>query len=733
MKKRPLCFTCLALILIQALVFILTSGNGYFEIPASSVFGEQAEQTVWVKGQVYKKADTSNSQVLYLKNNSIIYQDKSFEDSRIMIYGNNFTDIPIGANVHIKGKTGFFEVARNPGNFNQALYYARQRIYGYLRCEEILEVSSEKEWIKDSLYELKCILREKIVHALGEKDGAILSAMLLGEKSEMDEEIRELYQKNGIAHILAISGLHISFIGLGLYKILRKTGVGYGCSGLLAVLVLSLYVLMIGFSVSVVRAYVMLLLRIGADMTGRVYDMITALLLAAWLTILYQPLYFTDGGFYLSYGAILGICMILPAMKHSFRCKSKVLDGMMASVAINVMLFPVLLFFYYEFPIYSVLLNMFVVPIMSVVMSAGMVGSLFLFIVPIIGEYCLKLCGLIFSFFEWLSEKVSLLPSSRLVLGQPRMWEVVLYYMLLVIILSVVHLQKDSRRRWIRKWSWICLGIAITCIVHKPTTNLSITMLDVGQGDGLVIRGPNGNTYMIDGGSSDVGQLGKYRIEPYLKSQGIGTLDYVFLTHGDSDHSNGVLELLKRQHFGVRIETLVLPINFRQDESLRDIAELALEKEVQVVMMQAGENLTEGEMKIHCLQPSADEKILTGNAGSLVLEVVYGEFVMLCTGDVELEGERMLISKVKGKEYDVLKVAHHGSKNSTTEQFLQEIRPKMALISVGEDNSYGHPHAETIERLKKVRCRVYQTKENGAIMLLTDGNSLTISSLPYRL
>ena len=159
------------------------------------------------------------------------------------------------------------------------------------------------------------------MECIGEKNGGILAAMLLGEKSEMDSEVKELYQNNGISHILAISGLHVSFIGLGVYRLIRKTGLSYLPAGILAMGILTLYVLMIGASVSAVRAYVMLALRIGADITGRVYDMLTAAMLGAAITVLYQPLYLTDGGFYMSYGAIIGIAILLPALQQCFPCR----------------------------------------------------------------------------------------------------------------------------------------------------------------------------------------------------------------------------------------------------------------------------------------------------------------------------------------------------------------------------------------------------------------------------
>ena len=276
--------------------------------------------------------------------------------------------------------------------------------------------------------------------------------------------------------------------------------------------------------------------------------------------------------------------------------------------------------------------------------------------------------------------------------------------------------------------SSIIMAIVLVALLmaYRPSGFLDITMLDVGQGDGIYLKGPKGTTYFIDGGSSDESSLGKYCMEPFLKSQGTGILDYVFVTHGDTDHYSGIQEMLGRQDVGIPIKHLILPCNYASDDDLLSLAKNARNVGVTVFAIEEGEGLQEGELTITCLQPAKEDSELIGNAGSMVLEVTYGQFSMLCTGDVEGEGEELLLGKIKGKDYDVLKVAHHGSKNSTTEKFLKLCSPAVALISAGVDNSYGHPHKELLRRLEDAGCRIYNTQKNGAIMLQTDGNSLTI-------
>ena len=251
-------------------------------------------------------------------------------------------------------------------------------------------------------------------------------------------------------------------------------------------------------------------------------------------------------------------------------------------------------------------------------------------------------------------------------------------------------------------------------------------MIDVGQGDCIFLRGPYGTTYLIDGGSSDVESVGKYRIEPFLKSQGTAALDYVLVSHGDSDHYNGILEMIQRQNLGITIKCLVLPVNYAQDEKLVELARIAQDYKTKVVIMTKNDKIVEGPMEIICIQPGKEDIALEGNAGSMVLGVSFKKFDMLCTGDVEEKGEEILINQLKKNSYDVLKVAHHGSKYSTKFSFLNIVNPKISIISAGNQNMYGHPHKETLERLYQSGSIVYQTKERGAITIESDGDCIDI-------
>lgn len=832
MKNRPLCSLCLFFCLLICIGTVLGGGKLIKELsPSAAELYLKEDEEILAAGRVYQKADKEKYQLLYLKDNSINSHQQSLKESRLIIYDEEKCGVSIGDTLVVQGTVRFFENARNPGNFDSKRYYQRQDIHARVWAKSIEKrrgsPSTIYEKMKNALHEFRQEWKDGLCRAMGEKDGNMLCAMLLGEKGQMDEELKELYQTNGIGHVLAISGLHLSFIGIGIYKILRRVTGSYPIGGIFGILFLMLYILMVGFTVSAVRALVMFLFRVGADMAGRHYDAPTALSAAAVAVLLWRPLSLYDGGFWLSFGAVFAILTVVPVLQGwmerifpenegnkkgksgriygGYRICVSIVQGLTASIAINLLLLPIMLYYFFEFPIYSLILNLFVIPLMSVLLFMGMAGSLFsVFFLPL-SDVCFWICGGILRLYEMGCNLALTLPGARFVAGKPEIWQIAVYYGILVIVLLLLR-EKERLREYVddvddvggaeskkyrtcgrgnssRKHAGsgsgrsmqkyvvresevsmqkytvresdvsvqkrvtrigrfaLMLGMAgMIILTHRwgERGKLTAVILDVGQGDGIFMRGPEGGTYLVDGGSSDVKKVGQYRIEPFLKSQGVGVIDYVLISHGDSDHMNGVEELLERQGIGVKIKTLVLPVQEVWDEAFILLAKTAERYGTKVVVIKAGQNIQEGEMLVTCIQPgdietesasaksetkaeSASSALEPGNEASMVLAVKYGEFDMLLTGDVEKEGEDQLTKRLEGQYQDctweVLKTAHHGSKNSSSEEFLRQVKPAYAFISAGRANRYGHPHRETVERLADVGSKIYSTQENGAIII----------------
>ncbi len=820
MKDRPFMYSCLVLLAIITLA--VTCGKGKFirELRPSPLESAVPPKGLAVlQGQVYQTEQRSDYQRLYLKNNSIRYQNQTFQESRIIIYTDSELQIHIGNTVRARGEVSFFENARNPGNFDQKRYYQIRDIHGMIWADEISLLDTGVWKWRSGIADFRRRWQEALVSALGREDGTALGAMMLGEKSEMDQELKMLYQVNGIGHILAISGLHLSFIGIGMYQILRRITGSYPVGGTFGILFLALYILMVGFTVSAVRALTMFLFRVGADMAGRHYDAPTALSAAAVAVLLWRPLSLYDGGFWLSFGAVFAVLAVVPVVQDVFSWTESaspakaciagdptiynngqhagyvcvyfgkawkqvwqmILQGLTASIGINLVILPILLYYFFEFPLYSFILNIFVIPLMSVLLFLAMAGSIFsLWFVPI-SVLLFRICGKILWIYK-ISCGIALdLPGARLVIGRPDTWQIIVYYGILflgLLILRYILLMKKCEKQrnqslLVMEWGkkrdhrkqenhgyrgnrrkqkagcsvilLLAAGIMILMVRFGEAGKLAVVVLDVGQGDGIFMKGPKGGTYLVDGGSSDVKKVGQYRLESFLKSQGVGVIDYVLISHGDSDHTNGVEELIERQEIGVKIGTLVLPVQEVWDEALAGLAKKARDNGIRVAVMESGQSIQEGSMTITCIQPrkmgtetenkgseirelgvrAAEGGYESGNAASMVLAVKFGEFDMLLTGDVEGGGEGQLTGQLeeqyRGCTWEVLKVAHHGSKNSSSEQFLRQVKPAYAFISAGRENRYGHPHQETIQRLADVKSKIYSTQEKGALIVEVEG------------
>lgn len=657
----------------------------------------------------------------------------------------------IGSLVILKGTLKNFQQPTNPGQFNAPFYYQILRISFRLDRAEI-QVKSDKYYkISEGLYQLRRKAGSKMDALLPEQEASVMKTMLLGEKGILDEEIKGLYQRNGIAHILAISGLHISMIGMGFYQLLRKAGLKIKTSAILASIVIILYGMMTGFAVSAIRAIVMFLLQMLAQILGRTYDRITALAVAAVLVLVEQPLYLFHSGFQFSFLCVLGISLILPVLGN-VRKGRKLLEG----IAMMAVTLPVYLGVFYQIPVYSMFLNFIVLPMMSILMGAGIVMVLASFMWTGLGIPAAWLITGILMVYEKLALFTERLPNHYWTPGCPAKWQLAVYVAILIIIAALgrtkrkaVLYQKDCIHRrgkcekWISTygipvgicWGLILLGAVILAWHFRP--ELQVTVLGVGQGDCIFLQTEDGTSYLTDGGSSSVSKVGKYRMIPFLKYQGASQIKAVFVSHADSDHCNGIAELLEQAELeGIMVDNLVLPdlADECRSSGYEELVDLAGQNEVTVQFLHEGQQFQDGELLFQCLHPSKGYRAEDLNETSMVLLVTYKEFSMLLTGDVQGAGEEHLTQELKAwkgpgvtdhaeTELTILKVAHHGSKNSTSEEFLEAANPKLAIISCGEGNRYGHPHEETLERLEKADIPRFCTKDYGAITVTVAGES----------
>lgn len=707
MRRRPLCMAAVLLLLVLWAV----PKNVWFSIP-DIPSGSQ----LTVTGVVTKREQKEDNTVYYLKDCQC---DSSESEFSMIVYESGDRSYPIGCQLSVYGTIYQLNKATNPGQFDGESYYQSNGILYTFQAETVLQASGESVW-KEKLTCLREFFAETLDQIYGERDSGILRAALLGDRSALREEEKLLYQKNGISHLLAISGLHISMIGTSFYHFLRKMNLNYVQAGIPSGILLLMYGQLTGFGVSTLRAVCMFLVMIFADLLGRAYDMASAMSLAAILLLIKHPLQARQGGFLLSFGAVLGICVVYPILQSVFQVKHKIANTLLFSISISLITYPISVHFFYEYSLYSILLNLIVIPCMTFVMGFSGAGMLAGCVFPKLGTVIGFPAHWILNLYEILCRHLVKWPFAVLRLGCEEMWQLILYYVLLTLGLLLLWY---GRRRIYS----LILPMALLIVSLRFHEKLEITMLDVGQGDGLVLRFPSGTTCMIDGGSTSVKQVGEYRLLPYLKYEGISVLDYVIFSHLDEDHMNGVRELLEMQKTldGVEIKQMLFPAISNPDETYLELWEMAEEAGIRVSCIGAGDRLREEALLVECLYPEKNSYSADKNNSSTVLQLTYQKFTMLFTGDLGIEGERELLQSGLLKKTDVWKVSHHGSKYSGSEIFLEQIRPNLSLISVGK-NTYGHPNEALLKRLRAVGSLVKTTLAQGALLLESDGSTYRI-------
>lgn len=648
----------------------------------------------------------------------------------------------LGNRVRVKGDFCHFRVARNRGNFDEYLYYKSCGFGGTLLGKELTVTGTEKWELQGRLLQWKQAWKDRLLFRMGKRYGGVMAGVLLGEKREIPEEIKELFQMTGIGHILVISGLHISFLGWAVYQMGRRVTGSFLAGGVAGWICLGIYVLMTGVTVSSLRAVLFFGFRIGAEVSGRAWDKDITFWVSAAILLGTRPEALFDVGFLLSFGTIFSLWKVAPLLfpkKRSYDIPGRLWRGICSGAAICLTLLPLLCWHFFEYSFWSILWNLLVVPLASLLLLAGFLGSLLDMAGG--GGGCFALCKGILYVYEKGSGWLGRLPWGHMVIGQPEPWKVAGYYVLVAAGLFLLKKAagsgtlKGKRKDPRRKIALVSILAGMSLLLWKPEGggNLQIFVLDIGQGDCTFIRGEKGGTYLIDGGSTDVKKVGKYRIRPFLKSQGITKLDYVLISHGDMDHNNGVEELLQDEKGGIRVEKLVLPPENYWEERLARLAQTAKLAGVPVYTINQGDEIREGKLRMTCLFPTKEERgIQKGNEASMVLEIRYGDFEMLLTGDLEKEGEKIFLKEI-GRRYqkegiDVLKVAHHGSRFSTSREFLNSVHPRYAVISAGVSGRYGHPHKEVLKRLRQKGSRILQTSKTGEVFILVEEETMHIGS-----
>ena len=615
---------------------------------------------------------------------------------------------------------------RNPGGFDGVRWNYLQNLGGRLRKTRV-EVVGEEGSLLDRLAVLNIKLREKITSVVPDERGALLCGMLLGGSAGLSDEVREAFAANGLAHLLSVSGTHFALLAGFLLLMLRPlpTKVRKFCVFAL----LCTYAVLCGMNPPIMRGLCMSGVLLFGGSGGARGNL---LCLTAMVLLCFKPAGLLDVGFQLSFGAVAGLIWLYPKLKNYFCNYLPAILGeaMAVTTAAQFAVLPFLVGYFHQLPLISLVSNILLVPVLELATLLTILGLALesLALLPFLEaslDFALLGGEYLIGFSAWLVEQVLVqakflasLPLSTVVVGSLPLWCGVVYYFGLLLWADVPCLQflRNRERRVILALTSVVL---LGTLLWKSFAPVLFTayFLDVGQGDCAVVRTPSRKVIVVDAGGLKNFDTGSRVLVPFLRSLGVSKVDALLLSHGDYDHTGGA-EALARN---MEIERIILPATSTLSEA--EEALLRNARSCLVERARVGRQYDFDGVVLEIIDVPRSENIYTpdGNEASTIASIKYGQHSLLFTGDVDTSRERLL--KNLGR-YDVLKVAHHGSRRSSSSRFLEQVRPKVAVISVGAGNSYGHPHKETLARLASVGSKVLRTDELGAIKIVFDENEM---------
>lgn len=742
--------------------------------------------------------------------------------------------ISVGRYIRVEGVLEEPEESTNPGSFDMTDYYSGKGIIGVIYTERC-ELLEKKDHVMYFLGVLRERLEDSLYRYFRTDRASFLSAMLLGDKHGLDRNQKLMYQKNGLAHILAISGMHVSIIALAVEKILEMLGAGRKVRCSIVMILIILYGLMTGFAPPIIRAVIMLVLRYSAFFIKRSADVPTDMMLALLIMAIINPesvftaglqlSFAAAGAMYISdriyinyfgwrkiiffterYGMVEKINekeydrLIWRILRKIFmhgklkkidtkRVKEYAARTALSTFIINLILSPLLIYYYYEIYPYSMLLGIVIVPTAVYVIAGGFITAIlgmictaaaggaavasgaltiaenggtssvlnvFVYIVDHIACFVAGTVNIMLSIYEKICDIGFRLPFSGINTGHTNVWVCGTFYMVMFVITFML-LRKGKRngirevverkiksKRIILRYVIAMYSVLLVFLIIVDYMNMKddrIVVLDVGQGQAVIVHLSDGRNYILDGGSTSKEQIGEYVIVPALKYYGMSDIAGIFVSHTDEDHINGLIEMSQmKRPYRLKIGAVYMAAGTKADSNYLELGETSgvgiaglSEGDVvdgcfEVIYPSKLSGESEGGLqrdREDAAYVNQDEIENSGNDYSLVVlldsDINGRKMRVLFPGDISSEVEEMIIEESKKSKRDIsadiLIAPHHGSKYSSSRDFLDEVSCEVAIISCGKNNPYGHPSPETLERMESMGCRIIRTDKDGAVVI----------------
>jgi competence protein ComEC len=674
----------------------------------------------------------------------------------------------------------------NPGGFDYVRYLNLQGIYavGFIdnRAGIILLRHNSANPIRLKLESFRGYLKRLIYENAVSPQKEIIEAMTIGNQKAIPSDVRDNFNKTGTSHILSINGLHIGIISASAfffvflvlksseYLMLRFNIIKLAALAAFFMVIISAFIA--GMEIPVQRATLMALIFLIALIVGRQNDLYNTLALAALIILVFSPEALFDSSFQLSFTAVLALIYIVPrfrdlSLKHleflplwGQSIIRYIYLSAIVCVAVTIGTLPLIIYYSNRVSSITIIANLISVPLLgTLVLTISMFFILSAFFSPAIAGYFIKLASFFVEIAVNIINKLAALPWSSFNSTTPNMIEIAACYLLIFLLIQFIDARKKKknqkefspRRFLILKYLLIitlvffAADITYLTFKNKLSTDLKITVIDVGQGNSILVRFPGGENMLIDGGgfSDSSFDIGKTIVAPFLYHERISNVDTVVLSHPHPDHLLGLIYIMNNFHVRQVLRSN-LPIDLEDYPEWEKTIKL---NKINVVLVSnhgyepqsslwgSYPPLRGNAIRVNVLWPpnySAQETNNLSydevNDSSLVLKITFGKISFLIPGDISSEIEKQLIKSKIDLRSDVLVVPHHGSAYSSSTEFIKAVACHYAIVSAGKSNVFHHPHPSVLQRYKEAGVNIFRTDYDGAITMTTDGNNLQIET-----